>query len=141
VNGVVPNRPLVLSDLRTWVLAYVDTTQGYVGHPRDDTGDGRVRLQRPYTFVGSYKLSPQGVGRDLVLFPVELMVGIDLLEVWPRALLRLGELAQGDFNELGGAILQGITNADAMREAVRTRRSGIMLAPPSLKLPDLKVRG
>lgn len=138
-------------DFDAWVIAYAGAAgQGYVGQLANgarigassvDVVNGWVDLETPYVLASGYVITPQGqVARPMMLFPVEMLVGSLTLRVHYNALLRLRDLDGADFTALSRSLEPAIEQAEALRSAVQSQRSGILLAPAGAKLPPMMPR-
>lgn len=131
-------------DLRQWVIAYAGSAgQGYVGRPVPATDDLRsIKLDMPYVLASGYVVTPQGqLARPHMLFPLELLVSPPTLIVNYDAIIYLAHLDDADFKAIESPLRAGIEQAEAMRAAIRSQRSGVVLAPAGVKLPPMGQRG
>lgn len=134
-------------DLRQWVIAYAGSAgQGYVGRIGEDKTHSAylnsVMLETPYILASGYVVTPQGqLARPMMLFPLELLVSPVPMRVHYDALLRLRDLDDADFKALEVPLRAGIEQAEGMRAAIRSQRSGVVLAPAGVKLPPMGGRG
>ena len=142
INGAASDRPPILSDLRTWCIAYQDASQGVVGHLYDAANgvsrpDEWVRIFPAWKLIGGYQVGSQGVGRMLAIVPLEMLVELRSWTGRPSSLLRLSELSEGDFADFAGRILKGVQAAEDIRSGMRMQRSGIVAVPAGMKLPPM----
>lgn len=133
-----------LADLRSWVIAYAGSVgQGYVGRHKEcrvDGTDDTTTILEPWVITSGYLMTPQKqIARPYVVFPLEMMVmPIPSLTIRHHARIFLADLDEGDFAEIAGHLLAAVHEAERMRVAIKSQRSGLVLAPADTKLPPTR---